>query len=209
MRQLSIHRRKPHLVDLLVTKTSGAYSYKLKWSTDFDGSVPFTDFLTVPITGYRDPAVDDASNITLYGDRVRVLFDPTTYTIPDSEIWWLKMSPLDDTGAEMSTTAALMMYQPNIGGSYFPQFTITGTAPNAPDLAHSLEINFPHQMRDMRIQSSAAMWVAFDSCGQEALLQGSTLPKDINRWSTESMLFVRGSGAAVPFSLLFTLAYTR
>ena len=209
MRQLSIHRRKPHLVDLLVNKTPGAYTYKLKWSTKFDGSIPFTDFLTSSISGFRDPAVDDSSNITLYGNRIRILFDPSTYSIPDSNIWWLTLTPMDAAGADMFTTAPLMMYQPNIGGSYFPQFTITGSAPDVGDLAHALEVNFPHQMRDMRILSSAAMWVAFDSNGQEVLLQGSALPKDLNRWSTESVLFVRGNGAAVPFSLLFTLAYTR
>lgn len=209
MRQLSIHRRKPNLMDLLVTKTPGAYSYRLKWSANFDGSTPFTAFLTSPMTGFRDPAVNDDSNITIYGERVRILFDPATFSIPDSNVWWLKMSPLDHAGAEMFTTPPLMIYQPNIGGSYFPQLTITGSAPNEASLANSLEIHLPHQMRDMRILSAAAMWVAFDSNGQEVLLQGSSLPKDLNRWSTESVLFVRGNGAVVPFSLLFTLAYTR
>lgn len=196
-------------MDLLVTKVPGAFSYKLKKSTAFDGSVPFTDFLTSPNTGYRDRNVDDSSNYTVYGDKVRILFDPTTYGISDTNIWWLKLAPLDDVGAEMFVTPPTMMYQPNIGGSYFPQFAITGNAPNQPDLANSLEIHFPHQIRDMRIQSTAALWAAFDSNGQEILLQGSTLPKDLNRWSTESVLFVRGNAAIVPFSLLFTLAYTR
>jgi hypothetical protein len=208
MRQLSVHRRKPHLVDLLINKTPGAYSYKLKWATGFD-SAAFTDFLTVPMTGYRDPAVSDAATVTLHGDRVRVLFDPSSYSIIDNSVWWLRMSPIDATGAEMFTTPPLMMYLPNLGGSYFPQFTITGSAPNALNLTGSIEIHFPHQMRDMRILSSAAMWVAFDSNGQEILLQGSSAPKDLNLWSTESVLFVRGNGAVVPFSLLFTLAYTR
>lgn len=209
MRQLSIHRRKPNLMDLLINKTAGAYSYQLQWSTAFDGSVAFTPFLTVPNVGHRDVTISDASNVTVYGDRIRALIDPTIHGIPDAGIWWLRMSPLDHLGAVLSTTAPLMIYQPNIGGSYFPQFTITGTAPNAASLAFSLEINFPHQMRDMRIMNSAAMFVAFDTNGQEVLLQGSSDAKDLNRWSTESTMFVRGNGAAVPFSLLFTLAYTR
>lgn len=208
MRQLSIHRRKPRLVDLLVTKTVGAYSYRLKWGANFDTAL-FTNFLVSPNTGFRDPAVNDESNITIYGDRVRILFDPVTYGIPDNSVWWLKMSPLDSTGAEMSTTPALMVLRPSIGGAYFPQLTITGSAPNVATIADSLEINFPQQMRDMRIQSTAAIWAAFDPSGPEILLPGDPLPKDISRWSTQSVLYVRGNGAAVPFSLVFTLAYTQ
>jgi hypothetical protein len=208
MRQLSINRRKPHLVDLLVDKTPGAYSYKLKWGANFDTS-PFADFLTSPLSGFRDSAVDDASNITIYGDRVRILFDPTTYGIPDNTVWWIKSSPLNSAGAEMSTSAALMILPSHPGGAYFPQLTITGSAPNVATLANSLEINFPQQMRDVRIQSTAAIWAAFDPSGPEILLPGDPLPKDISRWSTQSALFVRGNGAAVPFSLVFTLAYTQ
>lgn len=208
MRQLSINRRKPHLVDLLITKTVGAYSYKLKWGTNFDTAV-FTDFLVVPAAGYRDPAVDDSSNYTIYGDRVRALFDPATFSIPDGSVWWLKVAPLDSTGAEMSVSPATMVLISNLGGAYFPQLVITGNAPNVADLAHSLEIDFPRQMRDLRIQSTAAVWVAFDPSGPEILLAGDPLPKDISRWSTASTLFIRGNGAAVPFSAVFTLAYTQ
>lgn len=210
MRQLSINRRKPGIVDLLITKTPGAQAYRLKWGTNFDTAV-FTSFLTVPNFGFRDPAVSDASNYTVHGDKVRVLFNPTTYSIPDDQFWWLKMSPLDPTGAEMFTTrGSLMILTPDIGaGSYFPQLTITGIAPNVAALANSIEIDFPQQMRDVRVQGAAAMWAAFSETGPEILLQGDPLPKDLSRWSTQSSLFVRGNGAAVPFSLLFTLAYTR
>jgi hypothetical protein len=98
---------------------------------------------------------------------------------------------------------------PNVGGSYFPQLVITGNAPNVLALANSLEIHFPQQMRDARIQSAAGMWVAFESGGPEILLASDPLPKDISRYSTMSTIFVRGNGAIVPFSLLFTLAYTQ
>lgn len=207
MRHLSIIRRKTNLVDLLVQKTPGAYQYRLKWGANFDTS-PFTNFLVSPNTGFRDPAVSDESNITVYGDKVRILFDPATYGIPDDSVWWLKMSPLDSTGAEMFTTASTMVLAPN-PGAYFPQLTITGTAPNVASIADSLEIDFPQQMRDMRIMSTAAVWAAFDPNGPEILLPGDPLPKDISRWSTQSVLFIRGNGAPVPFSLVFTLAYTQ
>jgi hypothetical protein len=210
MRQLSINRRKSGIVDLLISKTQGAYFYQLSWGENFDTD-PFTNFLVVPNSGFRDPSVNDASNYTLYGDRVRALFNPVTYGIPDDKIWWLKMSPLDLNGALISMTrGSLMVLTPDIdAGSYFPQMTITGNAPDATDSTGSLEIDFPQQMRDVRIQSAAAMWVAFDTNGPEILLQGADLPKDISRWSTQSSLFVRGDGVAVSFSLVFTLAYTR
>ena len=208
MRQLSMHRRKPNLVDLLITKTVGAYSYKLKWGVNFD-TAAFTDFLIVPGAGYRDPNVDDSGNLTIHGNRVRALFDPASYGIPDTSVWWLKVSPLDSTGAEMSTSAATMVLVPNVGGAYFPQLVITGSAPNAPGLPTSLQIDFPQQMRDFRIQSTAAVWVAFDPKGPEILLAGDPLPKDISRWSTVSTVYIRGNGAVVPFSAVFTLAYTQ
>lgn len=208
MRQLSIHRRKPNLVDLLITKTPGAVAYRLKWGANFDTAV-FTPFIESPNNGFRDSSVDDASNITIYGDRVRVLFNPSTYSIPDTSVWWLKVSPLDSTGAEMSTTAATMVLVPNVGGAYFPQLVITGSAPNVANLPASLQIDFPHQMRDFRIQSTAAVWVAFDPNGPEILLAGDPLPKDISRWSTVSTVYIRGNGAVVPFSAVFTLAYTQ
>jgi len=212
MRQLSIHRRKPGLVDLLIAKTPGAAAYRLKWGTNFDTAV-FTGFLDVPNTGYCSPTAVDADRVTLYGDRVRAIFNPVDHAIPDDEFWWLKMVPLDSAGAEITASAtrgALMVLTPDIGaGSYFPQLTITGTAPNVAAVADSLQIDFPQQMRDVRIQSAAALWVAYAEKGPEILLQGDTLPKDLSRWATQSTMLVRGNGAAVPFSLLFTLAYTR
>jgi hypothetical protein len=206
MRQLSINRRKPNLVDLLVKKTPDAYSYNLKWGQNFD-DVAFVDLLTSPNTGFRDPAINDESNLTLYGDHVRILFDPSTYAVPDDKVWWLKMSPLDSNGAEIFTTPALMVLQPNMGGSHFPQLVITGSAPNSVSIDNSLEIDLPKQMRDMRVHNELDIYIAFNSEGPEILLPGSPFPKDMGRWSTQSSVLVRGNGEVSQFSLSFTLAH--
>ena len=206
-RHISIFSRRANVIDLLLEKTPGAFQYRLKWASNFD-SATWTTFITSQNTGFVDTSVDDSSNVIVYGDRVRVRFDPHTYNITDG-VFWIVLSPLDFNGNEMFTTPPLMVMGPNLDGSYFPQYTISGSAPSAVSLAGSLQIQFPRQIRDLRIQNAAAMWVAFDENGPEILLAGDTLPKVLNRWSTQSSLFVRSSGAAVPFSLLFTIAYTK
>jgi hypothetical protein len=207
MRQLSIQRRKPGLVDLLIIRTANAVAYKLRWSNNFDAAVP-VNFLEVPQSGYRDPAVSDAGDTTLYGNRVRAVFNPATFGIPDDSPWWLRVSPLNAAGAEIHTTPPLMVVAPDPSGSYLPQLSVTGVAPNVVDLAHALEFHLPRQMKHFRVQNLASMFVAFHPGGPEMQVPASPTPKDLSWGSTSSSIFVRGDGAAVPFSMMFAPAYT-
>lgn len=208
MRQISIFRRQSNLVDVLIPRNAGTDKYRLKWATNFDVS-PFTTFITSEKTGHRDFDIADEKTITIHGDYVRIVFNPANYSIPDDKVFWLKFFPVDFSGVEGTGTPPLMVMKPLPGGSYFPQLSITGTAPNVATLASSLEIHFPQQMRDLRLLNTAGMYIAFDPNGPEVLMSGDPLPKDISAWATQSVIFVRGQGAAVPFSLLFTLAYTQ
>lgn len=208
MRLISIYRRKPNLVDILIPRQANADRYRLKWANNFDVS-PFATFITSEKTGFRDVNVDDATVVTVHGDYVRIVFNPATYSIPDDQVFWIKFFPVDFSGVEGSGTPPLMVLTPDPGGSYFPQYVITGNAPNVGTLATALEIHFPRQMRDLRLQNTASMYMAFDPNGPEVLFPGDPLPKDISAWATQSLILVRGQGASVPFSLLFTLAYTQ
>lgn len=208
MRQISIFRRHPNLVDVLIPRDANVDKYRLKWANNFDVS-PFTTFLTSEKTGHCDFTIEDEKTVKVHGDYVRIVFDPANYSIPDDQVFWIEYFPVDFSGVEGAGTPPLMIMKPQPGGSYFPQLSITGTAPNVATLASSLEIHFPRQMRDLRLLNTAGMFIAFDKNGPEILMTGDPLPKDISAWATQSVIFVRGQGAAVPFSLLFTLAYTQ
>ena len=208
-RQISFYNRRPNLVDTLILKTPGAMQYNLKWATNFDAS-SWTTFITSPNTGYIDRSLVNVGNSTINGcNNVRVIFNPALYNIIDSSIFWLVVSPVDATGHEMFTTPPLMVIPFSIDGSYSPQYALSGNAPSASAISGSLEIQFPRQVRDLRIETANSMFVAFNSNGPEIKIHGGTQVQEIDLLGTQSSLFVRGNGVVAAFSMLFSMVYTK
>jgi hypothetical protein len=108
----------------------------------------------------------------------------------------------------MFTTPPLMVIPSSIDGSYSPQYALSGNAPGAA-ISGSLEIQFPRQVRDLRIETADSMFVAFNSNGPEIRIYGGTQVQEIDLLGTQSSLFVRGNRVVAAFSMLFSMVYTK
>lgn len=204
-RLFSIIRRKPGLVDFVTPLVAGQDGYRLKAASNFDGS--FTTLLTATNTGYVDPSVDLRQQTVQPGNNiVRMLINPTTFSITDTAPFWLQYVPVVG-GSEGTPSGLLLVLPPTYGTSIL---AISGNAPNGANQAASLRLDLPRLITDLRIHNehaSADLVVAFDAGGPEIKLQApSKEPQFTSIHGTHDSIWVRGSGAVVPFSATFTFA---
>jgi len=205
-RLFSIRRRRPNIVDIDTPLLSGGVDgYRLKWGANFDTAV-FTTMMTSTNVGYLDPSVNrnviETQPVT---GKVRIVFNPATYSIPDAKSFWLKFVPV--VGAVEGTAGAPTLVLPDAAHHGTGIVTIKGSAP----LAAPLQLDLP-SMEDFRIVNED---------GSNNLLVGAidgdpmltVLPKvgvqSINLRGAQSSLYVQGVGGAVSFSATFTLAFPR
>jgi hypothetical protein len=210
-RLFSIIRHKPGLVDLItpiVNWTLGIDGYRLKTDTDPGGAFA-TTVLTTTNTGYVDPAVAGNQHVIVPGENVRMVFKPSTFNLPDNGAFWLKLLYLSG-GVEQSSPA------PSAPTLILPPYTapiqtgFTATAPHGADIAHSLQIDLPRAMENMRIRnldSANSLSVAFDAGGPEV-----TVPfgqETVAFSGVVTSLWVRGTAGTISFTTTFTYAFPR
>jgi hypothetical protein len=207
VRPVSIIRRKPNLVDLVTPIVQGQDQYKFKWASNFDGS--FTTFLTTTNTGYVDPSVDLRQQSVMPGNNVRAIFDPATFSIPDTAPFWLQYVPV--TGGIDGTASGLLLVLPPTYGN--PVIALSGTAPSAANQAGSLRLDLPRLATDLRIQNleaSRSLMVAFDAGGPEITLKApDTGPQFVSIQGAHASIWVRGSGGTAAFAATFTFAFPK
>lgn len=198
-RLLSCIRRRPGYVDLVTPRDPTAALYRLRWATNFDAAP--TTFLDVSPVGYRDPAINpnvvDVQNI---GDRVRIVFNPTTYSIPDTVPFWLQLWKVDGVGTATQKTAMTLVLPDSSNHQH--TLVIAGQAPNA-TLGNGLQIDLPRQMKDVRLTNLDAavnLLVATEEGGYEAVLKPGAAPQLVTTDGPVSSLFVRGNAAVVNFT---------
>jgi hypothetical protein len=209
-RTFSVIRRRAPIVDLVTPLVDGTQTYRLKWAANFDGS--FTTFLDSTNVGFLDPAINIAvvGAQPTSGRQVRIVFNPTTYSIPDGKSFWLQLWRVPFGGSEVQVSAAGLILadtaQHGIGA-----VTIQGTAPNASDSTGSLQIDFPRLMQDFRVHNQDAANSLFVSMEQDGA-ESKVLPNAVSQFglnSTQGSLWVRGGGGSVPFSIVCTAAFPR
>lgn len=210
-RTLSVIRRRANIVDTLVPFVYGVAGYRLKWAANFDAAV-WTTFLTATNVGYLDPVVNPVViEAQPTSGRVRIVFDPATYSIPDTKSFWLELFHVAAGGAETQISAPSLIL-PDSAHHGIHQVTIHGDAPNAADSTGSLQLDLPRLMGDFRIHVETVdrnLYVATEQDGAEQQLRPDTFPQSSNFSSTQGSLWVRGGGAVVTFSAIFTTAFPK
>jgi hypothetical protein len=243
-RIFSILRRKPgfiHFVTpLLDSSKTGVFKYRLY--TDVDDDPNFTaptPVITVPLTGYIDPAVAGPQNPIIPGNNVQILLktstvsghesppvnpppisppvdlSPYTYPLPDSAHFWLKLVYVDSTGADMIDpvpSAPTLVLPPFVGNE---QAGFNSTAPHGASIADSLQIDLPRQMSNFRIRNLSTtldLYVAFQEGGPEIVIPGQTSSQEsIGFDGIVSSFWIRTSDLSTDaaFSCQFTYANPR
>jgi hypothetical protein len=211
-RVFSVLRRKSGFVDMSVPVIAGVDGYRIKASTNWDGS--FTTVLTSPSTGFIDselrstvvPTVDANPN------AMRILFKPSKYSLSDNGVLWLQLvfviGGTEQNAASATPPSAVTMLSP-VNLPYNAMQAIYGSAPNQGTLANATQIDLPRQMDNVNIANTggADLFVAFDSEGPEFVVKSGTDTGSV--YGTVSSLYVRGSGATVPFRMTFVNANPR
>jgi len=207
-RLFSILRRKAGLIDLITPirpESEGVAYYRLKKDTDPGGAFASV-VLTAPRTGLIDPAVAGNHHVIQPGENVRMIFNPSNYTLSDAA-FWVKLVYVNAALSEMVSPA------PGAATLVLPPFTgpiqtgFSGTAPVGAALANSLQIDLPRAMDNFRIRNldtTNPLFVATDPGGPEMqVVAGMELAGFSGLVST---LFVRSTGGTVAFTATFAYA---
>jgi hypothetical protein len=217
-RLFSVVRRRPNYVDVLTPFAYGATGYRLKSSTNFDGS--FTPFLTVTNVGYLDPSINintvDAQPLGGFtgqlssGRNVRIVFNPATFSLTDTSDIWLQFAQV--VGSTETLVGAPTLLLPDSSNHGVGIVTIHGQAPSGASTANSFQIDLPRLMEDFHIHNedpSNSLYVSTEAGGPETKVPPDTAEQFTSLRGTQGSLWVRGGGGAVEFSARFTLAYPR
>lgn len=215
-RLFKIARRRPHLVDFYTPFIYGVDTYRIKWATNFDAA--FTAIINSSNVGFLDPAVNQQAldvqplgSMTATGGRaVRIVFDPATYSIPDTSSFWLQYVPV--TGGVEGTPSAPTLILPDSANKGVGDVTIHGSAPSAVNSAGALQLDLPFLMQNIRIHNedgTNSLFVSTEQSGPEQQLKPDTFPQWQSFYGTTGSIWVRGGGGAVAFSAVMTLAFPR
>jgi hypothetical protein len=211
-RTLSVTRRRPNVVDMVVPFVYGVDLYRLKGATNFDGV--FAQFLDSTNVGFLDPAINQATlEVQQTQGRVRIVFDPATYSITDTSSFWVELYHVAPGGAETQVSAPSLIL-PESAHHGIHQITLHGAAPNGADSSHSLQLDLPRLMSDFRIRCESAvggnaLFVATEENGAEQQLMPDTFPQYMSLLATQGSLWVRGGGGIVNFSAICTTSFPK
>ena len=215
-RPLTVVRRRPNLLDLLIPKDANTQGYRLSAATAFDGS--FTTILTADISsGYLDRNLvlaqkDQTLQALNNRNHVRVAFDPQTFNgtagLVDSQGFWLKYTPVDFAGTP-GTASAPMLILPEEKLRGDSVIVVTGTAPVGASVAASQVLLLPFRSQDLQIRnydSANSLFVAAEAGGDEVEIPGNsvTLSQITLPAGAQGCLLVRGGGGTAKFSAVFT-----
>jgi hypothetical protein len=209
-RLFSVTRRRPHVVDVSIPLLSGGVDgYRLQWATNFDAA--FTAIITATNVGFLDSNVNrnviETQPVT---DKVRIVFDPTTYSIPDTSSFWLQFVPM--TGGAPGTAGAPTLILPSEANHGVGLVVIHGNAPSAASSAASLQLDLPRLMQDFKVHNESTtkdLFIATEASGPEILVPKTSDIQSLGFVATQGSLYVRGDSAIVAFSASFTLSFPR
>lgn len=212
-RLFKIARRRPGIVDLYTPLTQGLdqFGYRVAWAQNFVG--PFTTIINSTNVGFLDPNVNRYAVETQpsTGTDVRIVFNPTSYSITDTQSFWIQFSQI--TGGTPTLVSAPTLVLPDSALKGQGIVTIAGTAPSESSSSSSLQLDLPFIMQNFQITNTAAsgtLYVATEQNGPEmAIGPNLGFPGYQTIWAAQPSLWVRGGGTTVTFSATFTLAFPR
>jgi len=205
-RLFSVRRRRPNIVDFYTPVVDNVDGYRIKWATNFDAGA-WTTVLTSTKVGYIDPAVNRNVIETqpTTGKDVRIVFDPATYSIPDTSQFWLRFYPV--IGGVEQTPGAPTLVLPDSMRHGVGMVVIQGTAPSAAPL----QLDLPTLMQDFQVtnEDAANLFLGTVDGGPMVTILPAVGIQSIGLWGSQGTIYVQGDGAAVNFSAVFTLAFPR
>jgi hypothetical protein len=201
------NRRRPGIVDFLVTPNALAGSYQIFGGASFDATTHLQLF-AFGQTGFRDdtinPAVLDMLN---QGDRIRVVFDPAQHGLTDTVVNYLQLKYVTAAGGGAVVMSPVTMLLPDSMYHGYQVITVNGSAPQGAAPVNSTQIDLSRLARDLQVVNQSAtngLWVGTDAGGDPYYVApGAQYTTFIG---TVSSLFVRGAGGTVAFSASFTHA---
>lgn len=203
-RLFSIRRRRPHIIDIDTPQVYGVDGYRLKWAQNFDGV--FATILTSTNIGLLDDNVNrnviETQPVT---GKVRIVFDPTTYSISDVKSFWLKFFPV--TGGVEGTPGAATLVLPSTSNHGVGDVVIAGTATNVS--AVQLDLPLVQDMRFTNLDGTNSLLVGTEDGGPTTTIIPKVGEQSLGIYGTQATVYVQGSGGAVAFSATFTLAFPR
>jgi hypothetical protein len=211
-RPISVIRRRPNLVDLIVPFVYGVDGYRIKAANAFDAVA--ATVLTSSNVGFRDPNVDP-NKIDVQGVKgVRIVFDPASYMLDDTIQHWLWFYTV--TGGIETVQSAPLLLLPDQSlylSRGLGHIVIKGVAPNAADMSGSLQLDLPRTMSDWRVHnedSTHAAYIAFEPGGPEVQIPaGGTLPQISTYTGASASCWIRGSGGSPTLTITATVSVPR
>ena len=207
MREFSVIRRRPNLLDIITPILDGVDGYRIEGASNFDAA--FATLATSTRDGYTDESLRDLVHAALAGKNVRIILNPSDHGLTDTKAFWLRFVPL--TGGVPGTVGNRTLILPEASGRGL--VSITGTAPIGATVANAIALDFPRLMEDLRIVNNSAgnsLFVSFsDSDAEYEIKPGATQVPLANLRGSVSGIRVRGGGAAVAFQATCTLAFAR
>jgi hypothetical protein len=212
-RIFKIPRRRPHIVDLYAPLTQGLdqFGYRVKWASNFDGS--FAVIINSTNVGFLDPNVNRMriESQPTTGTDVRIVFDPTSYGITDTQSFWLQYAQV--IGGVETTVSAPTLILPDSANKGQGIVTIQGNAPSGAASANSLQLDLPFLMQNIEItnnDSSNTLYVSTEQGGPEVPVGPKLGFYGYQAiWASQGSIWVRGGGGAVNFSATMTLSFPR
>ncbi len=212
-RIFKIPRRRPGIVDLYAPFVYGldTAGYRVLWAQNFDGA--FTAIINSTNVGFLDPNVNRmvVESQPTTGKDVRIVFNPTSYSITDTSSFWLQYAQVQ--GGTQIITSAPTLILPDSANKGQGNVTIAGNAPSGLASANSLQLDLPFVAQNFQITNQDAantLYVSTEAGGPEMAV-GPKLgfPGYQTIWGAQPSIWVRGGGGAVAFSATFTLAFPR
>jgi hypothetical protein len=212
-RLFKIGRRRPGIVDFYTPLTQGldTAGYRIKWAQNFDGA--FTAIINSTNVGFLDPNVNRNTVETqpTTGKDVRIVFNPTSYSITDTSSFWLQFAQV--TGGVETLVSAPTLIMPDSALKGQGIVTIAGNAPSGASSANSLQLDLPFVMQNFQIinQGTGTLCVSTEAGGAEMQVYPDSTGNSpyTTVWGSQPSIWVRGVGASVAFSATFTLAFPR
>jgi len=203
-RLFSVRRRRPNIVDIDTPKVYGVDGYRLKWGANFDSA--FATILTSTNIGFLDDAVNrnviETQPVT---GKVRIVFNPATYTIPDANAFWLKFFPV--IGGVEQTPGAATLVLPSSANHGVGDVVIAGTAPSAGPL--QLDLPLMQDIQFVNKDGTNNLLVASEAGGPQMAILPLIGAQSFGLFGTQGTIYVQGDSGNVAFSATLTLAFPR
>ena len=206
-RSMYCNRRRPGIVDFLVTPNTLAGSYQLFGGASFDSTTHVLLF-AFGTTGFRDDTINAAVlDVLNQGSRIRVVFDPAQHGLTDTVVNYVQLKYLPAAGGGAVVMSPVTMLLPDTMYHGYQVITINGSAPQGAAPVNSTQIDLSRMARNLQIVNQSgtnALWVGTEVGGdQYRVAPGAQYTTFIGNVSS---LLVRGEGSPVSFSASFTHA---